>query len=304
MGGIAYQRLTIAKTDFVRMLSRGLDIKGEASGTFKAVKAGAKGNLEDKTDTDFKTATQATRNRINYAGGTNNANFDQFVLTVADNPTAIALSLVALYELLTPVFFPQLDDLDARRTIFQRKMESYFSSNGTDLTRARLRFGAVVRLDQAGMNRSLGSGQTFASARAVPNSRHTPSEFLWKLVRADDPGYTGDVDTQHPVALRSIVGNAFLDAAGGRDDEYARGIGLTGLRGTDPGTMTAQWRIRLVDGLRRSAAVEGDMIRIETVGVGRNGKTGYLYGEESGAHRVFSFAGDARSGTIWQIIPG
>jgi hypothetical protein len=94
----------------------------------------------------------------------------------------------------------------------------------------------------------------------------------------------------------------FLDALGGRDDEYSRGVGLTASRGTDPAVTSAQWRIRLVDGLRRTAAVEGDLIRLETVDPGSNNRTGYLYGEDSGPHRVFSFMAETRPGAIWQIV--
>jgi hypothetical protein len=303
MGGIAHQRLTIGNTDVVRMLTHGLNVKGEAVATFEAVKAGAQGTAHDATDPEFQNATHATRSSITYRGGMPGATFADFVATVPENPTAIELALVPLYDLLIPAFFRDVEDLAARRELLKRKTEMYLAANGADPMYSRLRFGDTVRLDQAGMNRALGSGNSYVSVRAVPDmTTHTPRELQWRLVRADDPGYTGDVEEHHRIALRSVADHVFLDALGGRDDEYSSGVGLAASRGTDPAVTSAQWRIRLVDGLRRTAAVEGDLIRLETVDPGWNNRTGYLYGEDSGTHRVFSFVGDMRPGAIWQIV--
>jgi hypothetical protein len=303
MGGLAHQRLTIANTDVVRMLARGVDIQAEASATFAAVKAGVEGTTADRTDLEFKNATWAVRGRIMYSGGTTASTFAAFATSVAENPTPIELALVPLYDVLIPAFFPDVPDLAARRDLLKRKMESYLAANGTDLTRTRLRFGDTVRLDQTGLHRALGSGNSYASTRPMPTSiTHPPRELQWRLVRADDPGYLGEIETHHRIAFRSVSDHVFLDALGGRDDEYARGVGLTATRGIDPAVTTAQWRIRPMEGVRRTAAVEGDLIRLETAGLGWNNRTGYLYGEENGPYRVFSFVGDTRPGTIWQII--
>jgi hypothetical protein len=305
MGGIAYQRLAIKKTDLLRLLQREMDIKAEASATFKNVTVGGNGNVQNNVSDEFQRATATTRNRITYAGGTNSATFPDFVKTVADNPTSIDLDLRPIWSLLVPKIFPSLPNIDERRELLAKKLESYLSSNGTDLGRQRLVFGDVVRLAHAGYGRWLGlrtEGESYAFAGDLPGTRDD-ARFAWRLLSTDGTANGGPVDLDRPIALVNVATGQVLDAGGGRDDDYPRGGGLAGGRGTDPRADGARWRAHLVAGLERSTAVHGDLVRLETAVIsGRTGKRGFLAAEPTDKRRAYSFMNADREGTIWQIV--
>lgn len=121
-GGLAHQSIRLSFSDYQELSKTGIDISGQASGIFEA-------NFNQSNQTQFhKTLTQNSE-KIQFNGGTPNTDLNQWFKSIRQDPAPAEMSLVPIYELLTPHFFPNDVAIAQKQQLMQQEVIDYLKKH-------------------------------------------------------------------------------------------------------------------------------------------------------------------------------
>jgi hypothetical protein len=253
-------------TTYSSFLEQSLDVKAELSATFEAAKLGGNWQNNWKASEAFKSGVKVTNDSLDYQGGTPSPSmFDTWYQSVQNFPTAIAITLKPLYELLQPALFDNVDasQLAQLQSSLKTALAEYVKSNGRPADDNQLQSGNRVRLQFV-------RGQQVFWLAVGSDKRHvglsragSGTDTVWTLTpSASDEGLRfGD-----PVRLKHEESGLFLDARAGSDPpDYLPDDGLVGLSAQAGNPEYVDWFLSLaLPSNDRTTIFDRDTVRLET----------------------------------------
>ena len=179
-GGLAYQTIHLEASRYQKLLEQGINLSGQASGIFNS-------NFNMSTNIALEESLIQRSENIRFNGGTPSNNLSQWFESIRQDPAPVEMSLLPLYELFTPQFFPHDSAIAQKQELMKQAVINYleresdepkweiwespvFGGNGgfhfsdanqiteqTKVTSVKVRMGALV--DQISI--TLNSGESF-----------------------------------------------------------------------------------------------------------------------------------------------
>jgi len=141
-GGRARQAIEIYLSTYAELTREGVDVGVEAKATFD----GATGSAGSSTSTDnykkFEQASGKKVSEISFSGGTPNHDLDVWSASVKNEPDAVKLRLVPIFELFSGIYFPGDPDIAVKQGLMKKAIEAYVRER-SHVSAAAIRYGVT-----------------------------------------------------------------------------------------------------------------------------------------------------------------
>ncbi|WP_223638527.1 MAC/perforin domain-containing protein [Corallococcus sp. EGB] len=194
-GGRMYQRIHIKAQEYSKLVERGVDISTSASATYQGATASTGSSTSTSSSSAFKQSSGLTIDSIQWVGGTPNTDFDEWVKTIRQDPKPLQLDLRPLYELFTAAHFPNVPDLQKKKTWMVRAVDQHLRTEGftrpdvSSLANKEFYFRSRWRADPGEKRINMSLGFVGEDVKLYPET-NTTDLVPWKLIPV--PGKTDE----------------------------------------------------------------------------------------------------------------
>ncbi len=129
-GGTAYAKTEITKTTYQMMSATEDGYSIGAEGQVKAVSFGGSFSDQSKESSDRRNNHENSTDTRWWVGSTGNTDTDAWEASVKDNPMPVAVEFRPVFDLLTPVFFPDDPDIGLKKHLLEYATGIYFRQYG------------------------------------------------------------------------------------------------------------------------------------------------------------------------------
>ncbi len=284
LGGWFEEGITITSSELTELESKGVKVGFEAELTLKKISAGVDIQSDLELSETWKQFYKKSDHKITAAGGKltggdPGTNLPGWLATVDDHPVVIEVSLIPLWELMAPSFFPTLgqQEIADARKLLQARTETYFETHGVNLGSSRIHDGDVVYISplrppsatpgptnpsvetpemlhqgpgERAQVRSANFGGTslleFKQECLLPGpsyQRHKP--YLWTVKRVSSPGAAAEIKPGDRFRLVNVATGVPLDSQGANSltGAVSAGTGVQALVDTQ-GNPSDVWTLR------------------------------------------------------------
>ncbi|MDJ0509755.1 MAG: MAC/perforin domain-containing protein [Crocosphaera sp.] len=117
-GGLAYQTIHLDASRYQKLLEQGIDISAQASGIFQL-------NFDMSTNISLDKSLIQRSEQIRFLGGTPSNNLEEWFKSIRQDPASVEMSLLPLYELFTPQFFPNDSAIAQKQELMKQAVINY-----------------------------------------------------------------------------------------------------------------------------------------------------------------------------------
>ncbi|MBD2505472.1 MAC/perforin domain-containing protein [Anabaena azotica] len=128
-GGRMYQRIQISTQTYKRLVEKGVDVSVSAEASYKKATGSLSSGSSSSSSSSLENEQGVSINSIQWAGGTPNTNFDEWVKTIRDDPKPTQMDLIPLYQLFTSKYFPDDSQIDQKRQLMEKTVKTYIEQN-------------------------------------------------------------------------------------------------------------------------------------------------------------------------------
>ena len=120
-GGLVYQTIHLEASQYQKLLEQGINLSGQASGIFNS-------NFNMSTNITLEESLIQRSEKIRFNGGTPSNNLSQWFDSIRQDPAPVEMSLLPLYELFTPQFFPDDSAIAQKQEFMKQSVISYLEA--------------------------------------------------------------------------------------------------------------------------------------------------------------------------------
>jgi hypothetical protein len=131
-GGTFFAKTEVTKDIYQRGTQVGDTLAVEASGTLKKVQLGGGLKKEDESAAENKDINEVANYEKWTVGGDLSEVYSSWIKTVPERPAPVNISFRPIYDILTPVFFPDDPEIGLKNAILRKAVSAYFKRFGVE----------------------------------------------------------------------------------------------------------------------------------------------------------------------------